>query len=309
MPLSGDVAIATAALVRSPLLWSDAEECARDPAEVASRGWFRGARECARHLASLTGAPTSTAWAFGEKWPVVAAAEWLVAPGMPLVLSPGAGVGPDGTYTRRGSTVYREAAGRETVFLTTCAAERRPGRPFDLLWFGENDRFIVREGTLEVEDLFAHLELPAERGLLERILVRGRGVNGHIFDGMTIEPSNVPATITVHRSAALHLDERWREPENFFRARAEVERTERHPGEIVVHVTTGSRTLFRYQKQSDGWSAALEGGDSLMVGFSMRQRGESLSLKATIHPSVDLLAPSVRGRLAFDLRSDLVALS
>ena len=125
VPLSGDLAIAAAALVRSPLRWSDAEEGSRDPAEVAGRGWFRGARECARHLASLTGAPTSTAWAFGEEWPVVAAAEWLVAPGMPLVLSSAAGVGADAAYTRRGSTVYREAAGREKIFLTTRAAERR----------------------------------------------------------------------------------------------------------------------------------------------------------------------------------------
>jgi len=308
VPRPAGLAAVNAALARSPLRWTAGDD-AGDPAEAAGRGWFRGARECAGHLAALTGAPISPAWAFGEEWPAVAAGEWLVAPGMPLVLDPAGGVGPDAAYTRRGSAVCREAAGREEVFLTTDAAAPRPGRRFDLLWFGESERFTVRDGTLEVEDLFARLELPVEQRILERLLIRNRRVDGEILDGIGLHPLHSPATITVHRAAALHPDETWRDPEVFLRARADIERTERCAEHIVTHNVLGTRTVYGFEQRDDGWEAAVESGESLMTAFSMRRANESLALTATLHFSVDPLAPGVRGRLAFDLRSDLVALS
>lgn len=307
--MSKNFAAAVAAVLRFPLRWGDESDGKSTISEVEDRGWYQSAWECAHHLAVLADASISTARAFGGEWPALHGKGVLVAPALPLVLNGDGGVGVDAAYTQRGGDVFREAAGLEEVYLTTGAAAEGPGRPFDLLWFGESERFTVRDGALEVEDLFARLELPAEYGLLERLLVRGHRVDPQVLDDVAFESPGAPATLTVHRAAVLHPDDGWRDPSRFLRARADIEGTENFADRIVAHGVTGARTVFECEDRDDGWSLMLESGEYLLTGFLMRRRGGALSLTATLHASLDPLAPGMRGRLAFDLRSDLVALS
>lgn len=308
MPPPAALSAAAAAVVRFPIRCVDTAEDAAGPADAAERGWYRSAQECARHLAGLTGAATAPARAFGGDWPFVGGDEWLLAPALPLVLSGETGDGADAVYSRRGGNVYREAAGLEELLLTTSGSREPPGRPFDLLWFGEGERHVVRDGVLEVEDLFARVEVPAERELLERLLVRGRRVDEKILEGLKLEPPRAPATITINRAAVLHPDGAWRDPNRFLEARADIEWTKGRAQKIEVRTVAGTKAVFTCEIRDDEWRVVLENGEYPVTEFSMRRQKESLSLTATLDPSVDPLAPGMRGRLAFDLRSDLVEL-
>lgn len=299
---------AVAAIARFPLRWCSTDEAPSDPAEVAARGWFRGAPECARYLAGLTRAAIEPARAFGGEWPMLASDNWLMTPAAPVALTGSGGEGVDAFYSRRDGAVYREAAGWEKLFLAPADRDGAPGRPFELLWFGDSERFTVSRGMLEIEDLFAVLEAPAERAWVEGLLVRGRRVDPQVLDGLTWGALEAPAKLTVNRASSLERDVNWSDPERYLRARADVERTERRGAGIVVHSATGNNLYFQVAALDDGWTLELDGGDYPITGFSMRRLGTTLSLTARLHPSVDPLRPGMRTRLAFDLRSDLVAL-
>lgn len=280
-----------------------------EPGSPSGRGWYRGAAECAFDLARATGCVVSSARAFGGDWPVVRGDGWLVAPALPLALPRAGGAGVDAAYVWRDHAVWREAAGVEELFLTTSAAGPVPGTAFDLLWFGDCERYILRHGTLAVEDLFAVVELPTDRGTLERLLVRGRRVDPAVLDGLVFAPAGGPATITVNRSVELNRGEDWRDPERFLRARADVDRTNRRGDQIVAHTARGASLVFRREDRDGGWALILDAGDYPLTGLEMCRRGTTLSLSADLNPDVDPLAPGMRGRLAFDLRSDLVSLA
>ncbi len=299
---------AVAAIARFPLRWCAENDGESDPAQAAARGWFRGVKECAQYLADLTDATIAPGRAFGGEWPVLGNDDWLMAPAAPLALIGSVGEGVDAAYSRRDGAVFREAAGKEELFLAAATAEPAPGRQFDLLWFGDSERYTLSQGILEVEDLFALLEVPTERALLERHLVRGRRVEPGVLDGLAWGPSDAPATITVNRAAALDLDQGWSDPERYLRARADVERTERQGAGIVVHAASGMKPVFQTEDRDDGWTLMLEEGEYPITGFSMRRRKTMLSLTVNLHPVIDPLRPGMRERLAFDLRSDLVAL-
>lgn len=233
---------------------------------------------------------------------------WLVAPALPLVLPASGGDGVDGAYVWRDRAVWREAAGAEKPFLTTSDADPIPGSSFDLLWFGDCERYTLWNGTLAVEDLFAVVELPGDRRTIERLLVRARRVDPAVLDGLVFAPAGGPATITVNRAVELIPGEGWRDPERFLRGRADVERTDRRGGRITAHTARGTSPVFRSDDGVDGWALVLDAGDYPLTGLEMCLRGATLSLSANLHPAVDPLAPGMRGRLAFDLSSDLVGL-
>ncbi len=279
-----------------------------DPKAAAGRGWYRGAAECALDLARATGCVITGARAFGGEWPVVHGDGWLAAPALPLALQWSGGEGVDAAYSVRDGVVWREAAGVEAPFLTTSTSGPDPGEAFDLLWFGDCERYTLRRGTLAVEDLFAVVELPVDRAAVERLVVRARRVDPTVLDGLVFAPAGGPATITVNRAGELNRGEEWRDAERFLRGRADVERTERCGDRLIAHTARGSSPVFSCENRRDGWALKLEGGDYPLTGLVMRRRGPTLSLSAGLHPALDPLAPGMRGRLAFDLRSDLVSL-
>ncbi len=279
-----------------------------EPGAPSARGWYRGAAECALDLARLTECGVTRARAFGGDWPVVRGDGWLVAPALPLPLTGSGGDGVDAAYVWRGHAVWREAAGIEEPFLTTSVDDPSPGAAFDLLWFGDSERYTLRRGTLAVEDLFAVVGLPADHATLDRLLVRGRRVDPAVLDGLAFAATGGPATITVNRAVRLNRGDDWRDAERFLRARADVERTDRHGDRLVAHTARGSSPVFRCEDRADGWVLKLDSGDYPLTGLEMCRRGGALSLSAELHPAIDPLAPGMRGRLAFDLRSDLVSL-
>jgi hypothetical protein len=284
-------------------------DSAQAAAETAVRGGFESVAACARRLARATGAEVSTARAFGGEWPVIEGAGWLVAPAMPLALTAAGGDGLDAGYRLCDGAVWREAAGVERLFLTTEAAGPDAGAPFDLLWFGDSERYTFRRGILAVDDLFAEIEIPVDHATLERLLVRARRVDAAVLDGLAFDRPEAPAVITVNRGAALTPAESWRDPERFLRSRADVERTARRGDHIDVETVGGAAAAFLCEDRDDGWTVRLDAGDYPLTALSLRRLGVTLSLSAVLHPAVDPLAPGMRGRLAFDLRSDLVALS
>lgn len=294
-------------VVRSVLRWH--EGGGRGEAEApAERGWYLGAAECALDLARATGCAVTGARAFGGDWPVIHGDGWLVAPALPLALPWSGGEGVDAAYAWRDHAVWREAAGIEEPFLTTSASGPGPGTAFDLLWFGDCERYTLRRGTLAVEDLFATVEVPADRGTIERLVVRARRVDPAVLDGLVFAAAGGPTTITVNRAVELNRGGDWRDAERFLRARADVERTDRGGDRVVAHTAGGSSPVFSCEDRLDGWVLKLIAGDYPLTGLEMSRRGETLSLSADLHPAIDPLAPGMRGRLAFDLRSDLVSL-
>jgi hypothetical protein len=277
--------------------------------EPSARGGFESVTACARRLARSTGAAVSPARAFGGEWPVVRGEGWLVAPAMPLAVTAVPGDGLDAGYRWCGDAVWREAAGIERLFLTMNVAGPDPGAPFDLLWFGDGERYTLRRGLLAVEDLFARVEIPVDRAVLERLLVRARRVDAAVLCGLAFDRPDEPAVMTVNRSAALTPAETWRDPERFLRSRADVERTTRRGDRIDVQRVGGVGAAFLIEDRGDGWTVRLDAGDYPLTALSLRRHEGTLSLSAILDPAVDPLAPGMRGRLAFDLRSDLVALS
>lgn len=297
---------AAAVVARSVLRWSGGRSSGLDP-DTETAPVFGGVRECGEHLARLTGAPVATARAFGGEWPVVSGEGWCVAPALPMALVGPGGDGIDGAYTVRGGSVWREAAGEELLFLSDSSATS-PGERFDLLWFGDAERYTVQRGSLRIEDLFVRVDVAADLGVLERILVRGRRVKRDVLEGLTLEPSKAPARITTSRAAALVSEDRWRDPVRFLDARADIDRAVRRGERIEAESRRGPAIRFLLEDRADGWTLRAEGDDYPLQSMSLRRRQASLTLVAELHPAVDPLAPGMRGRLAFDLRSDLVAL-
>ena len=185
---------------------------------------------------------------------------------------------------------------------------RSTGEAFDLLWFGDCERYTLRGGTLAVEDLFAAVELPADHGTIERLVVRARRVDPAVLDGLDFAPAGGPATITVNRAVELNRGEDWRDAERFLRARADVERTDRRGERSGRPHRQGILTGFPLREPTRWVDLETGCGDYPLTGLEMCRRGATLSLSADLHPALDPLAPGMRGRLAFDLRSDLVSL-
>lgn len=294
-------------ILRMPLRWLDGDTD-DDHDRIADRGWFRGTRECSRYLVTLSGGRVLWARGFGGEWPVISLAEGWLAPAMPMVLTGDGGDGIDAGYAVRGDEIWREAGGVEKLFLALGDDGACPGEPFDLLWFGDGERFIVRRGTLTVEDMFAVVEAPVDPVVLDRILIRGRRVDRRFLDGISFDHPPAPARITVNRAVALAAPERWRDPEKFFLARADVQRTERSGNRLEVTTVQSAQAVFVCSDDHEGWAARREEGSYPITAFALRQRGQTLSLSADLDADLDILAPGVRERLAFDLRSDLITL-
>jgi hypothetical protein len=275
---------------------------------VLARGWFLGADECARVLATEAQFDSCEGGGFGVGWPILRGGTWTVAPALPVAVSEEMAIGVDGEYRPDASGVWREAGGAEDLFLTPELSPPAPGAPFDLLWFGDFERFTVRGGTLEIEDLFGVLRTPVSQQLLDRLLVRSRRIEGEALAGLSMIDREGPQTIEVRRAEDLSQDDRWRDASCFLTARTDIETATPRGAIIEARVVGGATAIFGHEEDEDGWRVTLRDGRYVFTEIRLSRRAKTLSLCATLESEIDAMAPGMRGRLIFDLRTDLVTL-
>ena len=233
---------------------------------------------------------------------------WWVAPSLPVPVGVEPTQGVDGEYHQSRHILWRESAGAVQPFLSTVETETPPGRPFQLLWFGDAERFTIADGTLEVEDLFSVLRVSAERGLIERLLIRGRRLDPGILEGIGFSESPREAEMEVRRPIAATTGRARPEPAAFLSIRTDVKSVEQHGTEIIAETVHGGRAVFSAESTAGGWRLQLTEGPYGFRRFLLDVQQHVVSLKATPAAAIDPMAPGMRGRLAFDLRADLVAL-
>ena len=182
------------------------------------------------------------------------------------------------------------------------------GGAFDLLWFGSAERYLLRAGVLEVEDLFSVARVRAPRSLVERLVVRGLRVDPEVLDGVVGSEREAPPEIEVRRPVELVAGELWRDPAAVLAARADIRSVARHGEEITAETAREKTVVFRLAEDARGWRLFTWDGDYPLRTLGLLERAGHLVFTATLGTAIDLFAPGVRGRLAFDLRSDLIAL-
>jgi hypothetical protein len=292
---------------RLPLRWS-VDESGASAEAVEERGWFDGAAECARALAAETRMEIIDGAGFGGTWPLLVSGERMLAPAMPVSVGRQRESGSDGEYRRESGAIWREAVGLEDLFLTTAVAQRPPGRAFELLWFGEFERFTVRSGHLEISDLFGELRVPAHRPLLEKLLMRRRRLSSQVIASLGWAEHEGPQTIEVRRPAILSPDAPSVDPVAFMSTRADVARARESGDHIWIQTVAGEESSFAIREQASGWRLTLSRGSYMFTNIQLEKSETALKLQATLAGDLDGMAPGIRGRLVFDLRSDLVAL-
>ncbi len=292
---------------RHPLRWSGTDTGAT-VREILERGWFSDPGECARVLASIVGTDTISAQGFGGGWPVFQSGGWLVGPSLPVPVGAEPAQGVDGEYSRRRQTVWRETAGAARPFLSIAEGENPPGGPFELLWFGDTERYTMNDATLEIEDLFSVLRVSADRALIERLLVRARRLDPGILEGLVFAERTPCTEIEVQRPMAATAGESWRDPASLLSVRADVKSVGQHGTEITAETVQGGRAVFLARLLPLGWHLQLIEGPYVFTSIHLEQKERVVSLRATPDESIDPMAPGMRGRLVFDLRADLVAL-
>ena len=298
---------AAAAVLRLPLRWTPGDAAAAEGTAL-ERGYVGSVAECGSLLAAALGAELAPAQAFGGEWPVAESAGLLLAPGLPSPLPLGPSDGPDAAYRRDGTRVWRESAGAETLVLTAEPTAPAPGEPFDLLWFGDAERYLLRGGRLTVDDLFCELRLWPSRAGLEHLLVRLRRADPAVLAGLAVVGVAEAAEITVRRPRQLSAEGRWRDPERFFACRADIGGLTAGHGALTATTGRGATVVFAVEEHAAGWRVAVVEGEYPFSALELEADGELLALSGTLAAAVDPLAPGLRGRLAFDLRSDLVML-
>jgi len=295
-------------MVRRLPLRSHAEGRGLDGDAVVDSGWFHGVGECLEALTAIAGGDLVLGDAFGGPWPLLAKDGWLVAPALPVAMGVTPMVGTDAEYSRREPGIWREAAGLEELIIAIDGRRPVPGSVFDLLWFGDNERYMVRGGMLEIEDLFAVVRMAATPALLDRILLRARRVEEDLVRGLRLADNAFHTEIEVRRPSALSSEKRWRDARLVLETRTDVRKARRRGDEVVAEMERGDEVVFALEEGREGWRLDLREGAYIFTALALKRRGETLCLCATLDAAVDPLAQGMRGRLAFDLRSDLVAL-
>jgi hypothetical protein len=278
------------------------------PSEVVASGSFHGVGECVAVLHEIAGGELFTGWAFGVSWPCLSKQDLVVAPALPVVVGPTPVSGADGEYQRRIEGVWREAAGVETLLLEERETPAQPGRPFDLLWFENTARYLVRAGVLEIEDLFAVLRVPATSALLSRTLIGRRKLPKTLLDGVGRPANALASEIEVGRPRELSSGDRWRDALRALEVRADVLSVHRRGAEMIAETERGDTVVFSLAEGDDGWQLERQAGAYAFTRLALTRRGESLWLSGVLDSMIDPMAPGMRERLAYDLRADLVAL-
>jgi hypothetical protein len=273
-----------------------------------ARGWLAGLEEASRLLERL--APGAVRWgsAFGVRWPYVAGDGWAVAPGVPVPAGPEPVEGPDGIYTFESGGILREAVGAGELFVELSPPEGavRTARP-DLLWFGPTERYVLKGGALEVEDLFSRAIGPiGAAALAERLVRRGR-FREDLVAGLPGGEASGPGRVEIRRPLDL-VSARWENPAELFSRREGVRKVHRVGHVVVVELEDGALVEAAITETGAGWNAEIVSG-----AFSWRQvtteaSGGMLHYRVVPAVGLDPLDTAVRTRIAFDLLSDLVQL-
>jgi hypothetical protein len=280
----------------------------RDTATVLESRWFDGATECHRVLGQLFHGAAGRGAAFGAAWPYLEAGGRVAAPGLPVVVGADEEEGPDGCYRLVGRTVWREAGGEPRQVMALGSEPQELGRSFELLWFADRARYVVADGRLEVEDLFSTLRMVVPLDRLETWLARGMRVDGRVLEGLDLTAADQPPSIEVRRPAELVAGGRMPSPGELLGGRAGVASASRVGDEVAITTEDGRRLVFNVAEDRDGWRAFRWEGEFPYRDLSLRRDDRSVSLTATLDEGLDPLAPGVRTQVAFDLRSDLIAL-
>ena len=269
----------------------------------SERGWI-GGDEAAALLTELTGAVPALGAGLGGAVPWVEIDGLVVACGVPVAVGPREVEGLDGAYRRHGDAVLREAAGREETVLSLEAtvADGEPG--FDLLWFGHAERYLVRGARLEIEDLFARVVAPVDRGWLERELVRRRRVDRGVLSEIEPADGGVQGSVEVRRADEL-VGAGWDDPERLIGCRETVGRVRRDGMRLVVTLEGGEEVAGEIVPQPEGWETVFDEGLPWRRLWCRRE-GDRIVYGA--EPVADPRDGGVRTRWAFDLASDLLRL-
>lgn len=232
---------------------------------------------------------------------------WL-APALPSPVPLGSSEAADAVYRRDQVRVWRESGGAPALFLTREATAPAPGAPFDLLWFGDSERYLLHKGRLVVEDVFSELRLSPKRSTLEHELVRVRRADPAILEGLDLGEAAAEAEMTVRRPQVLSSAGRWRDPADFLACRVDVTSVVTGNGVLTATSAHSGAVVFALDEQADGWRLLVVHGEYPYSALELCADGDFLRLRATLAGAVDPMIPGTRARLAFDLRSDLVTL-
>jgi len=279
----------------------------RDVESVVESRWFAGPAECHRVLGQLFRGSTSRGSCFGRTWPCLQAAGGLVAPALPVVAQSSERAGPDGQYDVTDGVVRRESAGARRSFIRLDGVAS-DGDDFDLLWFGDAERYLVSAGRLEVEDLFSVLRLNASRAQVERIVVRRLRFDEDVIAGVSFSEESTVPELEVRRPLELASSDSWRDPAVLIGGRADILSARRHGDELLARTQADRGVEFKVEEDRNGWRLFAWNGDYPYRTIDLHEKDGHLCLSVTLDQGIDPLAPGVRSQLAFDLRSDLVAL-
>jgi hypothetical protein len=279
-------------------------------AEPIERGWATPA-EVAKLLREAAGGRQHEVSALGHGWPLLSLPErsGLVAPGVPVVVGGEPSDGPDAAYRRgEGRSIERETLGRWETFV----AADTPAPSFQLLAFGDSERILLDAGWIEIADLFSRLRVPATPAAVDRVLARGLRLGSDLVDRVSPGEAEAGETgraeIAVGRAAGLVDLAAIGDPERVLGVHAGVE-SSTHAGATVTLVGPFGEATFDVEATSDGWRALRRAGAWPFALVRVATSPDRVLLAAEPAPEVNLLAPGMRTRLAFDLLSDLVTLA
>ncbi len=276
--------------------------------ENVARGWS-DLEGCAALFEEIVGSSRRAGSAFGRPWPWFEVGTSLVAPGLPVRMSPSTEEeGPDGVYTRHEGGVDRESVGRRDQFLD--CGERTPGERTEtdfLLWFSSTVRFLLADGMLEIEDLFSRTRYAPSRQFIERELVRTKRVDPGVLEGIDCGREYEGPTIEISRPTGRGPGT-FADPEAFLEGRLDVEAVERRENEIVLRDLRSERSVLEIvHSESRRWSLLKREGPFPLEGLEISWGDRGVDLSARLPPGVRIETPGVRERWVFDLHADLGA--
>jgi len=102
--------------------------------------------------------------------------------------------------------------------------------------------------------------------------------------------------------------DRWLDPKAVLGERADIATVEGRGDELVATTLAGRTVIFKVVEKRPGWQVFAWEGAYPYQTLTMAEDQGVLSWTATLNESLEPLNPGVRGQLAFDLRSDLIAL-
>jgi hypothetical protein len=298
-----------AALVRAFPLRQLKTVGARDLKSVVESRWFADPAECLRLLVGLFRGHPRRGRAFGTSWPYLEAGGRWVAPALPVAVGAAEMTGPDGCYRLRDGVVWREAGGGVRPLLSVSEMPSAPDVGFDVLWFGDAERYLLRSATLEVEDLFSVYRVAATARVVDVVLFRERRVDRELLSGVELSEQEAPAEIAVRRSRELLTGDRYRDPEATLSVRVDIRHVERQGDQLLADTELGERGVFNVVEEPHGWRLYTWEGRYPLRSLALTETSGDVRYSATIRSEVDPLTPGLRSRLAFDLRADLTALA